>query len=310
MADPYEILGIKREATQAEIRKAYLRLAKKNHPDLHPGDKAAEARFKEISAANDIVGDEKKRAAFDRGEIDASGAQQQPRRPEREYYRQHAEAGPGFKYERHGGNGAGSHPFGPDEQDLFAELFGARTGRVQMRGSDVGYTLSVEFAEAISGAKKRVVMADGKTLDISIPAGLQDGQTLRLRGQGRPGLGGGEPGDALVEVHVKPHPVFRLEGNDIRAVLPVTISEALSGAKVPVPTVSGIVQLSVPKGSNTGTVLRLRGKGVPSPTGHGDHLVELQIVLPDTPDDDLVRMIAEWEAKHPYDPRQSPEHQS
>jgi DnaJ-class molecular chaperone len=310
MANPYEVLGVKREATQAEIRKAYLRLAKKNHPDLHPGDKAAEARFKEISAANDIVGDEKKRAAFDRGEIDASGAQQQHRRPERETYRQHAETWPGFKYERHGGNGAGSHQFGPDEQDLFADLFGGRAGRAQMRGSDVGYTLSVEFIDAINGSKRRVGMADGKMLDISIPAGVKDGQTLRLRGQGRPGLGGGEPGDVLVEVHVNSHPVFRREGNNIRAILPVTISEALSGAKVPVPTVSGIVQLSVPKGSNTGTVLRLRGKGVPSPTGNGDQLVELQVILPVAPDDDLVRMIAEWEATHPYDPRQRQEHQS
>ncbi len=309
MADPYEILGVKREATQAEIRKAYLRLAKKNHPDLHPGDKAAEARFKEISAANDIVGDEKKRAAFDRGEIDASGAQQQPRQPERGSYRQHAEAGPGFKYERSSGNGAGSGQFGRDENDLFAELFGGR-GRAQMRGSDVGYTFSVDFVEAINGTKKRVVMADGKTLDISIPAGLQDGQTLRLRGQGQPGQGGAEPGDVLVEVHVKAHPDFRRDDNNIRASLPVTISEALSGGKVPVPTVSGVVQLSVPKGSNTGTVLRLRGKGVPSPKGNGDHLVTLQVVLPDTPDDELVQMVAAWEAKHPYDPRQRPEAQS
>jgi DnaJ-class molecular chaperone len=310
MADPYETLGVKRQATQAEIRKAYLRLAKKNHPDLHPGDKAAEARFKEISAANDIVGDEAKRAAFDRGEIDAGGAQQQPRRPERESYRQHAEAGPGFKYERPGGHGTGSDPFGPNEQDLFAELFGGRAGRANMRGSDVTYTLAVDFADAVTGSKKRVGMADGKTLDIAVPAGLQDGQTLRLRGQGRPGTGGGEPGDVLVEVHVKPHPVFRREGNNIRAALAVTISEALSGGKVPVPTVSGIVQLAVPKGSNAGTVLRLRGKGVPSPSGNGDHLVELQIVLPDAPDDDLVRMIAEWEAKHPYDPRGRQEQQS
>jgi DnaJ-class molecular chaperone len=310
MADPYETLGVKREATQAEIRKAYLRLAKKNHPDLHPGDKAAEARFKEISAANDIVGDDKKRAAFDRGEIDASGAPQQPRQQERGSYRQHAEAGPGFKYERHGSNGAGNNQYGVDEQDLFAELFGGRGGRAHRRGPDLAYTLSVDFVDAINGAKKRVGMADGRMLDISIPAGLEDGQTLRLRGQGRPGVGGGEPGDVLVEVHVNPHATFRREGNNIRAILPVTISEALSGGKVPVPTVSGIVQLSVPKGSNTGTVLRLRGKGVASTKGHGDHLIELQIVLPDTPDDDLVQMIAAWEGKHPYDPRQRQEHQS
>jgi DnaJ-class molecular chaperone len=296
MADPYEILGVGREATQEEIRKAYRRLAKMNHPDLHPGDKGAEARFKEIAAAYDIIGDEKKRARFDSGEIDASGAERQ--QPEREFYRQHAEAGPGFKYERRWQEG------GPDsEDDLFAQVFGRHGARVKARGPDVGYTMSVEFMEAVNGAKKRVTMADGKTLDITIPAGLKDGQTLRLRGQGHPGLGGGEPGDALVEVHVAPHPIFRREGNNIRSILPVTPGEALAGAQVLAPTVSGPVQLRVPKGSNAGRILRLRGKGVPSPQGNGDHLVELQIVLPDHPDEELVRGLTEWEAKHPYDPR-------
>ena len=296
MADPYQILGISRTATPDEIRKAYRRLAKKNHPDLHPGDKGAEARFKEIASAYDIVGDEKKRARFDSGEIDASGAEQQ--QPEREFYRQHAEAGPGFKYER---RWEGTGP--DDQEDLFAELFGRRGARTKAKGPDVDYTFSVEFTEAINGAKKRVVMADGKTLDITIPAGLKDGQTLRLRGQGHPGFGGGEPGDALVEIHVKPHPIFRREGNNIRSTLPVTPGEALAGAKVRVATVSGPVDLAVPKGSNTGTILRLRGKGVPSTSGKGDHLVELQVVLPDHPDEELVRCVTEWEAKHPYDPR-------
>jgi DnaJ-class molecular chaperone len=297
MADPYQTLGVSREATQDEIRKAYRRLAKKNHPDLHPGDKGAEARFKEIASAYDIVGDEKKRARFDSGEIDASGAErQQP--PEREFYRQHAEAGPGFKYERRW-EGAG-----PDEEDdLFAGIFGRRGARTRARGPDVGYTFSVEFIEAINGAKKRVVMADGKALDITIPVGLRDGQTLRLRSQGQPGFGGGEPGDALVEIHVKPHPIFRREGNNIRSALPVTPGEALAGAKARVETVSGPVELAVPKGSNTGRILRLRGKGVPLPGGNGDHLVELQVVLPDHPDDELIRAVTEWEAKHPYDPR-------
>jgi DnaJ-class molecular chaperone len=296
MADPYQTLGVGREATQDEIRKAYRRLAKKNHPDLHPGDKGAEARFKEIASAYDIVGDEKKRARFDSGEIDASGAERQ--QPEREFYRQHAEAGPGFKYEH---RSDGTRP--DDQEDLFAEIFGRRGARAKARGPDVGYTFSVEFTEAINGAKKRVVMADGKTLDIAIPAGLKDGQTLRLRGQGHPGFGGGGPGDALVEIHVKPHPLLRREGNNIRSTLSVTPGEALAGAKVRVATVSGPVELTVPKGSNTGRVLRLRGKGVPSAVAKGDHLVELQIVLPDHPDDELVRCVTEWEAKHPYDPR-------
>ncbi len=300
MADPYQTLGVTREATQDEIRKAYRRLAKKNHPDLNPGDKGAEARFKEIASAYDIIGDEKKRARFDAGEIDASGAERQ--QPEREFYRQHAEAGPGFKYERRW-EGAGPD----DQEDLFAEIFGRRGAGagVKAKGPDITYTMSVEFTEAVNGAKKRVVMADGKALDISIPAGLKDGQTLRLRGQGQPGFGGGEAGDALVEIHVKPHPIFRREGNNILSILPVTPGEALAGAKVRVETVSGTVEVAVPKGSNTGRVLRLRGKGVPSPGGNGDQLVELRVVLPDHPDDELVRSVTEWEAKHPYDPRKS-----
>lgn len=288
-----------REAKQAEIRKAYIRLAKSNHPDLHPGDKAAEARFKEIAAAYDIVGDDKKRARFDSGEIDASGAERQ-KPPEREFYREHAEAHPGFKYERPW-NGSGG---GFDDGDLFAELFGRRGERGAAPGADVHYTLAVDFTEAVLGAKKRVTMADGKTLDISIPAGLMDGQTLRLRGQGQPGRGGGgEPGDVLVEIHVNSHPLFTRDGNDIRSVLPVTLGEALAGAKVQADTVAGAVQLTIPKGSNTGTTLRLRGKGVKSKASHGDHFVQLQVMLPEHPGDDLIKAVAEWEAKHPNNPR-------
>jgi DnaJ-class molecular chaperone len=296
LTDPYQLLGVARDATQADIRKAYVRLAKKNHPDLHPGDKGAESRFKDIAAAYDIVGDETKRARFDLGEIDASGAER-PKQPEREFYRQHADGGPGFKYER---------PWdgeGFEESDLFAELFGQRAAGGRLPGADVHYTLSVDFAEAATGAKKRVVMADGKTLDLAIPAGLRDGQTLRLRGQGQPGTKGAPAGDVLVEIHVAPHPVFTREGDTIRSVLPVTAGEALAGAKLPVDTVWGPVQLSVPKGSNTGTILRLRGKGITSKSGSGDHLVQLQVMLPSHPDAELVQAVKDWEAKHPYNPR-------
>jgi DnaJ-class molecular chaperone len=148
-------------------------------------------------------------------------------------------------------------------------------------------------------------MGDGKTLDITIPPGLKDGQTLRLRGQGQPGVGGAASGDVLVEIHINPHPVFRREGNNIRSTLPITLGEAMAGAKVPVATVTGDVQLTVPKGSNTGALLRLRGKGVTSKAGNGDHLVELQVVLPDQLDDALIQSITEWETKHPYNPRES-----
>ena len=301
MADPYQILGVSRAAKADEIRKVYRGLAKKNHPDLHPGDKAAEARFKEISSAYAIVGDEAKRALFDAGKIDGSGNEIHEA-PPRESYRQYAEAGPGFKYDRPWGDAAGGAGSGGIDDDLFAELFGRRA-RANTRGPDISYTFSVPFIEAISGAKKRVVMADGKALDISIPPGLKDGQILRLRGQGEPGRNGGESGDVLVEVRVEPHPLFRREGNDLFSVLPVTLGEALAGAKVPVETVSGTVNLTVPKGSNTGARLRLRGKGAPYKGGVGDHFVELKVVLPTHPDDAFLQSIVDWELQHPYDPR-------
>jgi DnaJ-class molecular chaperone len=296
MADPYEVLGVARDAPQESVRKAYLRLAKKSHPDLHPGDKTAEARFKEITGANDIIGDEKQRARFDSGEIDAGGIAQAPN-SDHGSYRQHAETQPDFKYEQHWNTD------GIDDRDLFAGLFGRHRGRARQRGADVNYTFAVELPEAITGAKKRIVLADGKTIDITIPPGLKSGQSLRLRGQGAPGHGDAAPGDALVEVHVMPHLVFRRDGDTIISTLAVTMGEALAGARIRVPTVTGTVELSVPKGSNTGTILRLRGKGAPSPAGHGDHLVELKVMLPAVPDDDLVSTITAWETKHPYNPR-------
>jgi len=296
MADPYQILGVSREAKSDEIRNAFRALAKKNHPDLHPGDKAAEARFKDIASAYAIIGDETKRALFDSGKIDASGADVH-QAPPHGSYRQHAEAEPDFKYDRQWRGGAGGI-----NEDLFAELFG-RQSRTNSRGANINYSFAVPFIEAIIGAKKRVVMGDGKALDIAIPAGLKDGQILRLRGQGQPGFGGTDAGDALVEIHVDPHPVLRREGNDIYSTVPVTLGEALGGAKVPVETVSGMVNLAVPKRSNSGTKLRLRGRGVPSKSGAGDHVVTLEIVLPTSPDDEFIQSVVQWEAKHPYNPR-------
>jgi DnaJ-class molecular chaperone len=171
-----------------------------------------------------------------------------------------------------------------------------------MRGGDVHYALPVEFLEAVNGAKKRIDMPDGKTLDIAIPAGVEDGQTLRLKGQGAPGLGGGPAGDALITVTVRPHPVFRRDGHDIKSVLPITLNEALSGGSVPVETITGPVSLKIPKHSNSGRILRLRGKGVQGKV-KGDHLVELQVTMPPHPDETLEKAVAEWESQHPYNPR-------
>lgn len=301
MADPYKTLGLSKTASQDEIRKAYRKLAKETHPDLNPGNAEAERRFKEIAAANDILSDPDKRKRFDAGEIDESGAEM----PERRYYREYAEADPGMRYARRAAPGAGNG-FGAD--DVFADLFGGGgSARFRAAGSDVHYSLEIDFLDAVNGTHKVVAMPDGKTLDINIPAGLRDGQTLRLKGQGRPGHGGEPAGDAYVDVIVRPHADFKRDGHDIRSVLPISLGEALNGASVRASTVDGAVDVKIPKRAKSGTTLRLRGKGVPHGKGgsRGDHMIELLIVPPENPDDALAAFMAEWEATHPQHPRKN-----
>lgn len=301
MKSPYDVLGVAATASQEDIRKAYRALAKKYHPDLHPGDKEAEERFKEVTAAYDLLSDAEKRARFDRGEIDASGAE----RRERSFYRAYGDASAGAKYSPFGEEGASG--FGAE--DVFADIFsrfGGGGGRTQfrMQGADVTYTLRCDFLDAINGASKRITFPDGKTLDVAIPKGTRDRQTLRLKGQGMPGIGGGPPGDAYIEVHVEPHAFFTRKDENIHVEVPVTLAEAVLGARIRVPTVDGAVTLSVPAGSNTGTTLRLRGKGVQSGGGRrGDQYVTLKVVLPDEPDEELKAFLAKWSPAHPYDVR-------
>jgi DnaJ-class molecular chaperone len=294
--DPHETLGVERSASPDAIQKAYRRLAKKLHPDLNPGNKEAEERFKEVSAAYSLLSDADKRAQYDRGEIDATGADQRQR-----FYKDFAsEAAAGHPYE----NYSGFADFA-DADDVLSELLrrGANV-HVRARGGDVRYHLPVDFLEAVTGATKRLTLPDGKTLDVTIPAGIQNGQVLRLRGKGRPGIGDGEPGDALVEITIKPHRFFAREGNDVYLDLPVTLSEAILGARITVPTPTGAVAMTVPKGSNTGTVLRLRGKGVLRRDGnHGDELVRLKVMLPEQPDPELEAFAAKWEGGKAHDPR-------
>ena len=302
MRDPYEVLGVAKTASADEIRKAYRKLAKGSHPDLHPGDKAAEARFKELSVAYDLLSDADKRARFDRGEIDAAGNE----RPRHEFYRGFADGPGGAKYST-------TEIFG-DEADLesvFADLFGgmgARAGRrsgVRMRGGDVSFTLEVDVTEAARGGKKPLQLPDGRRIDVTIPAGIASGKTLRLQGMGAPGIGGGPPGDAYIEVRIRPHPVFELKDGNVHVELPVTLGEAVNGARVEVPTVGGPVTMTIPKGSNTGTTLRLKGKGMPTQDGQpaGDQYVRLKVVLPREVGGDLAEAIGRWEKAHPYDPR-------
>ena len=298
--DPYAILGVKREATQDEIRAAYRQLAKKLHPDLNPGDKGAEEKFKEVAAAYDLLGDADKRARFDRGEIDASGAE----RPRERYYRDFHTANAG----EHAYSAAGGFEDLMGNEDILSKILGRGRGegrmRVRIRGQDVHYRLTVDFLEAVNGATKRITMPEGGTLDVVVPAGTHDGQILRLRGKGGAAMGDAPPGDALVEVEVQPHRLFTREDDDIHIELPISLTEAVLGATLDVPTPTGTVRMTVPKGANTGRVLRLRGKGVARKDGsRGDEYVALKVVLPEPPDTELEDFARRWEAGQKHDPR-------
>ncbi|MEQ8734183.1 MAG: J domain-containing protein [Rhodospirillaceae bacterium] len=300
--DLYTTLGVAKTAGQNEIRAAYRRLAKQYHPDLHPGDSSAEEKFKAISAAHSILGDEDKRKRYDRGEIDASGAET----PQAGAYRQHAE-GPGpHQYYTSSNFGDAA-----DINEIFSDLFGRQSQAGQgrqsssfsRRGSDLQFTLGVEFLEAARGCTKRLTLPDGQSLDVNIPKGLTDGQTLRLKGKGQPGFGKGGPGDALIAVAVKPHTKFTRQGNDIQIELPITLPEAILGGRVEVPTINGSVTMAIPKGSTSGTTLRLKGKGIETKSARGDQLVRLSIALPDSIDAELTEFMTDWAESHSYNPR-------
>lgn len=300
--DPYKILGVARTASPAEIKSAYRKLAKSLHPDLHPGDKAKEAQFQAVTAAHDIIGDPETRKRFDAGEIDASGQE----RPQRQYYRDHAGADPQGRY----ASGAGYGDF-EDLSDVFSDLFGARAqgrqGHAQgfaARGGDLRYHLEVDFMDAVQGARRAVPLPDGTAIDLTIPAGITDGQTLRLRGKGQPGLGGGPAGDAYVEITVRPHAVFTRDGNDIEVEVPIRFDEAVLGARIEVPTLSGKVLMGIPKGASSGQRLRLKGKGVNPARGvAGDQFVRLRIVTPARPDAEMEAIAQRWRDHVTEDPR-------
>jgi DnaJ-class molecular chaperone len=298
MKDPYLTLGIRRTASADEIKRAYRRLAKKLHPDLNP-DKRVEQQFRDVTAAYELLSDPAKRGRFDRGEVDAAGAER------------------GFSYTRRdAGGGRGSARADDDifVEDIISDLFrtrrnAARAAGGARRGSDASFTLQVPFVEAALGAKKRVTLAEGKVLDITVPAGIDSGQTLRLKGQGNAGSGGGADGDALIEIHVEPHDIFTRKDRDIHCEVAVSLPEAVLGGSVTVPTVHGPVALKVPPGSNSGTTLRLKAKGLPEhgTIAAGDHYVKLRVVLPDPPDEELSRFLKTWSQAHGYAVRGEPD---
>jgi len=306
MADPYKTLGVAPGASADEIKKAYRKLAKKLHPDVNPGNKKVETQFKEATAAYDLLSDAEKRRKFDAGEIDDQGNP-------RGFSGWGNAAGRGGFGGGAAGAGARRGPRAADvgvddsfADDLFRDFFnfgkgGGQRG-VKMRGADVTYKAEVAFLEAARGAKKRLTLSDGKTLDINIPPGTVDGQSLRLKGQGLPGQGGAPNGDAYVEIGVKPHAYFEREGSDILLECPISLGEAVVGGQITVPTIDGNVSLKVPKGSNTGTQLRLKGKGVPDAKGQrGDQYVRFVVVLPRQMDSDLEQAVERWAKTHGTD---------
>jgi DnaJ-class molecular chaperone len=297
--DPYELLGVARDASQADIKKAYRTLAKKLHPDVNPGDDVVEQRFKEVTAAYDLLSDQERRQQFDSGMIDAAGTAQNPFH---RHYRQGSADGFDF-----GGDGGG----GIDINDLFSDLFGrggqGQAGRRQARkpkGQDLTYSVTVPFLDAMRGGRQRVSLHSGKTLDVNLPPGAEDGQRLRMKGQGMPGPAGGLAGDAFIEVQVEAHPFMRREGLDIQLDLPISLHEAVLGGKVKVPTIDGAVNATVPPNSSGGTVLRLKNRGIMAAKGgrRGDQFVKLRIVLPESGGEELAEFLKSWEPAN-YDPR-------
>lgn len=322
--DPYQILGVSRSASADDIRKAFRKLAKANHPDVNPGNAAAEERFKRVSAAFDILGDPEKKTKFDRGEIDADG-----RESMRGFGGGSPFGGGGSPFgarnagRRAGpgggpGGGAGAGFGGGDFDDILAEMFGNRAGagagpqggfgaRGPVKGDDLRLRLEIDLEEAIKGGPKRISLPSGATLDLTIPAAARDGQTLRLRGKGEAGRQGGPTGDALIELAIRPHPLYRRDGADLSMDLPISVPDAILGARVDAPTPDGPVSLTVPPRANSGQTLRLKGRGATDAQGRrGDLLARLVVMLPDMPDDALEAFAREWRDKRPYQPRRKP----
>ncbi|HET7889659.1 MAG TPA: J domain-containing protein [Bradyrhizobium sp.] len=316
MRDPYEVLGVPRNATAAAIKSAYRKLAKKYHPDANKNDPKAAARFAELNSANEIIGDADKRKQFDSGEIDAEG------KPRFQGFPGGGARGRAGGFETHtfrtgGGPGAGGFSGGGFE-DILNSMFGAANARAGRPGGggarfdfdpgtmamdlDLSVSMAVSLEEAVKGGEKRVRLPTGKELNVKIPAGVVAGQQIRLKGQGETAPGH-PPGDLLITVSIAPHPFFKVDGSDLRLDLPITLYEAVLGGKVRVPTLGSAVELSIPKNTSSGRTFRLKGKGLPKAGGSGDLLVTTRIMLPDGNNAELEALMQKWRDAHPYNPR-------
>jgi DnaJ-class molecular chaperone len=320
MRDPYEVLGVPRGASAAAIKSAYRKLAKKHHPDANKNDPKAAARFSELNSANEILGDEDKRKQFDRGEIDAEGKPRFQGFPGGDPRARGGASGFEAHTFRSGGAGPGGFGGGGGFEDILNSMFGGGAARGARPGAgntfefdtggialdlDLSVAMTVSLEEAVKGVEKRVRLPTGKELNVKIPAGVSNGQQIRLKGQGETSPGH-RPGDLLITVSIAPHAFFKVEGSDLRVDLPITLYEAVLGGKVRVPTLGSAVELSMPKNTSSGRTFRLKGKGLPKPTGTaGDLFVTTRIVLPDGNDAELEKLMQKWRDGHPYNPRTS-----
>jgi DnaJ-class molecular chaperone len=322
MRDPYEVLGVRRDASAAAIKSAYRKLAKKHHPDNNKNDPKSAARFSELNSANEIIGDEDKRKQFDRGEIDADGKPRFQGFPGSGPGNRGGSTGGGFEqysFRSGGPGGPGAQGFGGGAgfEDILNSMFGGAAAARGARGGgstfefdprlaadlDLSVAMTVSLEESVKGGEKRVRLPTGKELNVKIPAGVTAGQQIRVKGQGETAQGH-PPGDLLIAISIAPHPVFKVDGSDLRVDLPITLYEAVLGAKVRAPTLSGAVELSIPKDTSSGRTFRLKGKGLPKPGGAaGDLFFTTRIMLPDGHDADLETLMQKWRDGHPYNPR-------
>ena len=298
---PYETLGVKSSSSQEEIKNAYRNLAKKYHPDLNPGSKEAEKKFKEIAGAYELVGTPENRAKFDRGELS-----QENRGPSET--RSTNRQGP-FYHKTQEGGGRYSQSFGGLDDDILQSIFN-RMGRGEQSqssrdipGQDVLYQMDIDFKDAVLGAEQEITLPSGRRLRVKIPAGVDSGSKLRFSGQGSPGAGSAPAGDAYVELKVKPSPLFKRTGNDLEIELPISIQEALLGAEVQVPTIDSSIFLKIPQGVNTGTRLRVTGQGIPTLSRRGDQYVVLKIMMPPQIDSEFKESIQSWSKRQSFNPR-------
>jgi DnaJ-class molecular chaperone len=293
--DPYEILGVSKNASDDDIKKAYRNLAKKYHPDLNPNNKASEQKFKKISVAYSLIGTKEAREKFEKGQFDEQAAEAQSR------------SGPFYRESQENG-GRYTNYYEGNNEDIFKTFFSefaGKNGQIDLPGRDLHYKMEITLKDAVIGAEREIMLGDTR-LKVKIPAGITEGTKLKFNEQGGHGIGKGKRGDAYVEISFRSSDTFKKSGSDVEVEILISLDEAVNGSKIEAPTVEGSVFVTIPSGSNTGTKLRLKGKGLPHQHGggRGDQIIILRVMLPPNTDPDFNAFIKRWSSEHTYNPRE------